>query len=452
MSSWDKAEAWIAAATAHVRWKAARPALARELRGHLEDTAAALTAGGADTAFAQDAAVASMGDADEVGRQLNAAWRPKTSFLLPVCAAALCAFGTAAQTLCAGASLWRGFVLFFAAGVICCLFALLPLERMAQKGISAYLCYAAFLLAAVFFAPYRVNGRGVWLLSRVLFSCDYLFLFFPFFFALLIARLQKKGLFGILLAGLATVPTLAAALLMPSLSIFLLCAVSGLVLLTGAVLSGKMGCTKGAGLLLIWAPTCMVILFVIWRYGIYTPYFAHRLAAYLHPDADPYGVGWQTLTVRRVLAESGAFSAAGAESLSLLPTASSDLILTAFIGQMGWWVLWAVGLLLLALLLRGALAANRQQTLTGGLAAASAVLALGFESLLALLNALALMPPLSTLPLPFFSAFSTLTSAALIGILLAALRWSDLLQDPPFSPAAKFSELTNDGELIIRFR
>lgn len=452
MFAWDNAEKWIHQVTSHVRFRAARPAVHRELKAHIEDAASALTAGGMNEEDAVEAAVLSMGDAAEVGGQLDTVWRPKRSFALPACAVALWAVGFIAQGICGVINVGLTVLVFLvAAGAFFC-FSRLPVDFLASRGGALYVGYLISLFFLLTFSPFSINGVNFFGYGNASFSCAYFFLFFPPFYALLISRLQGKGLCGILLAGCAILPVLFLAGTVPSVEMAFVCAVCGLVLLTGAVLSGKMGCTKKSGLALIWVPTLLVFWLCIFYFILRHPYFSHRLNAFLHPEMEPLGAGWQTLMVREVLQEAGGFFGVGSAVLQKLPDAAGGFLLTAFIGSLGWWVLGVVVALLLALLCKGAVVANRQHTLTGGLLAASVVLALGFQSVLFILANLALIPPLSALPIPFFSNVSTLFSAMLVGILAAALRWDDLLCDPPFSEVKKVLQLQKDGSLVIRFR
>lgn len=76
--SWD---AWVEKASSHIRFKPDRKAVERELLCHLADKTEALEQGGMSSYDAKKQALACMGDADEVGRQLAAVHKPWLGYL-----------------------------------------------------------------------------------------------------------------------------------------------------------------------------------------------------------------------------------------------------------------------------------------------------------------------------------------------------------------------------------
>lgn len=86
----DKDE-YLDSVTQEISFKAARKYLRRELEMHIEDKTQEFAA--ADNANAEQLAVASMGDAKEAGRALNAVHRPRTEWGVIACALLLAAAG-----------------------------------------------------------------------------------------------------------------------------------------------------------------------------------------------------------------------------------------------------------------------------------------------------------------------------------------------------------------------
>lgn len=72
---------WAARACSHIRFRPDRAAVEKELLAHLEDEATALLESGLTGEQAQKKALDSMGDADEVGRQLAAVHRAWLGYL-----------------------------------------------------------------------------------------------------------------------------------------------------------------------------------------------------------------------------------------------------------------------------------------------------------------------------------------------------------------------------------
>ena len=75
-------KSWAFQACAHIRFKPDRAAVEEELLAHLEDKAEAILREKELTVYeAERQALVSMGDADEVGRQLAAVYRPWLGYL-----------------------------------------------------------------------------------------------------------------------------------------------------------------------------------------------------------------------------------------------------------------------------------------------------------------------------------------------------------------------------------
>ena len=78
MLNWER---WCRTASLHIRFKPDRAAVEAELLAHLEDKAEVLRQSGLSQERAAEQALASMGDADEVGRQLAAVHKPWLGYL-----------------------------------------------------------------------------------------------------------------------------------------------------------------------------------------------------------------------------------------------------------------------------------------------------------------------------------------------------------------------------------
>ena len=74
-------ESWAHRAARHIRFKPDRAPAEEELLAHMEDRAEALIGGGMPVRDAEQAALAAMGDADEVGAALAAVHKPWLGYL-----------------------------------------------------------------------------------------------------------------------------------------------------------------------------------------------------------------------------------------------------------------------------------------------------------------------------------------------------------------------------------
>ena len=83
---------------AQVRWKQAHPVIARELADHIEDERQGFIAQGLPEEAAENQAIKAMGDALEVGRRFDEAYRPQKNWSVWIPFAVLMVFGFFART------------------------------------------------------------------------------------------------------------------------------------------------------------------------------------------------------------------------------------------------------------------------------------------------------------------------------------------------------------------
>lgn len=452
MAVWQEADRWLAQVTGCMRWKKARPVVQKELADHLEDQTGALLAAGCEEQAARAAALRQMGDAETVGRQLDAAWRPGRSVALPTLAVALCAAGILCRLALAGAgaqALVKSLAALLLGAAVCFGISRLSMQRLADFAPVAYGIFAALCLVGALWLP-TINGRPYFFVARgVSFGTDVLFLLFPVLYTFLVWRQRGRGLWGVATAllWLVPVPILAAAnMCLYAGAVSVLC---GIALLLGAVYSGQMGCTKRAGLLFVTVACLVGICGCLFLGMAVAPYFWTRLLAWLDPYADPMGMGYLPLAARAVFGECSLFSGASAETLNRLPDVAGSMLVTWCVGRFGFWVLAVIGLLLAALLWCGAKAALAQPSLLGRLTAASVVLVF-LSTALFYLTASFGVGMFYSASLPFFGNVSMVTSGLLLGVLLSAQREGALWSDAAALTLGPVCTLAADGSLVIR--
>ncbi|HDQ14748.1 MAG TPA: putative lipid II flippase FtsW [Sediminispirochaeta sp.] len=150
-----------------------------------------------------------------------------------------------------------------------------------------------------------------------------------------------------------------------------------------------------------------------------------RLIAFIDPDSDPIGIGYQVLAAREAIVTGriwGKGFGQGAEKLGGLPEAHSDFIFAVYAEELGFvGVLFVVGLFF-ALALKGyaiALRYEQSQDKFGFLLAFGLTSCLVFQAFINIAVASGLLPA-TGLPLPFFShgGSSMVVSLVMVGLLL----------------------------------
>lgn len=418
-------EEYLEAVGAEIRWRRARRPLLRELSDHIADQAAAFQAQGLEDGPALERAVAEMGDPAAVGRDLDRLHRPQNHWGLALGVLFLLLAGLLLQHLSARflqdseADYYfrrQGFGALLSVGVLAGLWfsdctLLLRRRWMAPAALGV-------LLAACL-----AGGIGLpWLRARTLVT--YLTLLMPVLYAALLCRLRGRGGGAVLLCGLLAAVLPLPAFLSPSVTAWAVSAGTMLLTLEAAVGLGWFAGRRGRNLLLAWGPALSLGALLLLR----SPGFLLRLQVFLHPEGDPYGAGFQYLTLRAgELLFPGEFYGN-----------ACDYFLAFLAQALGRWVFpAAAGLLLLSavLLLRRT---ARLQSRAGKLLALSALLPLLLQAGLYLLFNLG-WSPLGPLSLPFLSYGMgyLAVNAALVGVLLSVFRMDRLLRDGPATDPAR---------------
>lgn len=441
----DRLSEYLEAVGAQIRWKRARRPLLRELSDHIADQAAAFEAEGQSPGEALSAAVAEMGEPEEVGRELDRLHRPQNRWGLALTVAVLLGVGLALQLLAYQIIGDEPSVYYFrrqavglvlAVGVLVCLwfsdYTLLFRRRWVPLAVMAALCLG--------FVPI-LWMRTSWYISLYRFLL-YPSLLLPIPYAALLVRLRGKGPLAVLLCGIAALALPFTALLAPHLTAWLVSAGSMLVVLLTAVRLGWFRGKRRWNALAALGPTLAAALGMgCWLAR--SDYTQMRMAAFWNPALDPLGYGWWYAHLR-----------AGEVTYT-----SPDLLLAEVSQGLGRWVFWAAAagiILLAALLLRRIF---RLRSRTGKLTALAALCPLLFQAVIYWLYNLGWWPS-GALSLPFLSYGVTflLVDAALAGVLLSVFRMDALVRDAVAASARPVSlpEALNiplgRGSLHIEYR
>lgn len=165
---------------------------------------------------------------------------------------------------------------------------------------------------------------------------------------------------------------------------------------------------------------CATAIFAF--YLVRTPYQLSRISAFLSPEKDPLGNGFQVIQSKLAIGSGGIFRLSIGESIQklfFLPYAHTDYIYAIIGEELGFVGTMAVLVLFVALLWRGILISRKAPSLFSQLAAAGITAAVFFQAMLNISVVLGLGPP-TGLPLPMISygRSSLLMTLFSIGILL----------------------------------
>ena len=419
-----------------IRWKKARPVVARELEHHLEDQRDDFAAAGHPPEEAERLAVEEMGDPVAVGTALDGIHRPRPQWGLLGLTLLLALAGAVLRV-----ALTRGWeyqaihplrsLLLLALGAACLVGGYaLDYSRLARHAGAVYLGALAAGMLSLWLSPVRNN---------VSYYTRYLVLVYPTVYALWLyaCRGRDRGWLRLALAVAGGVPLAALCALVPSTQALLVLLVTGAVLLLLAVRMDWFGVPRGRA--------CALVLGLAGAMAAAGVYHAWpRLYQAFHPECDPMGRGYQAMTVRSTLRGAkwvgeGTLGAPyagfpyGYEEI--VPGANTDFFPTTLIHALGWLpfllLVLAVSLLLLWLLRR----CLRQRNQAGRLLALSVGLSLGLQAAFGVTLNLGLV--LFSAQVPFLTGnFHTAVCMGLVGLALSVFRTDALAWEDAQRPTA----------------
>ena len=449
--------AYLETVQEQIRWKRARPVLARELERHLEDQRDAFLQEGKTPEEAERLAVEDMGDPVMVGTELDRVHRPRPQWGLLGLTLALAVIGAVLRA-----------AFFQIGGDYPYIFTHALKKVLLSLGLGT-----AALLGMYFWDVSRLvrHARAVYIgalaagvltlpLTRAAVSyytrCTVLL--YPVVYALWLYSFRSKGWRGFALAISGGVPLAAICCLAPSGLGLLLLLLSGLALTLYA--AGRdwfgVGRWKGVGAALA-VPA--VLLACLISQG-YLHSFRNRMQAALHAELDPQGGGfmgwmlnmfWKDVPPLRQYESFGAAVHAGArvrvftDGTNLLGSPlpidfSNDLLPVTMAVQWGWVPLLVLLAALAALLVWMLAKGLRQSYLPGRFVVLAVVLTLGLQTLFSAALNFGFVLFSASLPL-IVGNLQTVVDMALIGLALSVFRGGSIAREEAETPLPRRKRL-----------
>ena len=409
-----------------IRWKRARPVVARELEQHLNDQRGAFLEEGNTPETAERLAVEEMGDPVTVGTELDRVHRPKPQWWLLTATIALALLGGFLRVwlTASGADMYEAISPFrtaiaLALGTACLLGAyFLDYTWLTHHAFGVYIGALAAGVLSLWLSPD---------INYVSYYTRYVVLLYPTVYAVWLYHCRRKRWKGLLLAILGGVPLAIIGWLAPYVLGVLLLMVTGFVLLLTAADMDWFGVgrAKTAAVALgMAAAIAGSVVWQVWKNG----WCQGRLLRFLHPELDPLGGGYQAMTVRKALSVSqwrgtGNWSETGAvfPFERSVPDWTLDFLPTTVIYKLGWLpfilLVLAVGGLMLWLLWK----CLRQKNQTGRLVALSVIAPLTLQTVFSVMQNLGYILFSASMPL-VTGNLPTVITMGLIGLALSVFR------------------------------
>jgi len=440
---------YVQQVSAQLRWKRARPGVERELSSHLQDQYDALRARGLTEVEAEAETLLRMGDAVDIGIQLDRVHRPRPHWGLLLLTASLVLAGLLIHLFVTYDGDYGYRLSSHLLGIALGTGALLGAYFLDYTLPVRYPLPACLLLAVPVLAGLpgnRVNGVSFYAVQATL--------LLPLCFAVLLCALRGKGWRGPVFAVLGLGTLCVLSLLPPSLGGCVTVLVSGAVLLAAALWADWFAVGRRRGLLLL-AGLAAVTLSAAAGLFTVSPTLQQRLLTALFPALEPQGTGWMGLQVRALLQGARFLGPGSAGDTVILPELfHPDFLLTWLIHRFGWIMLVLFLVLFSAFFVLAFRACLRQTTAAGRLIALSVVLTLLCETVLyCTYNLGFLLVHGISLPLVSYGNTALVLNLALIGVMLSVFRTGSLAEPVSSSPRSPSHRIRlQDGELIISLK
>lgn len=243
MESLDDVKKYSQTVCEQIRWKKARPLVAREIEDHIYDQRDALISNGYSEETATKNAVAQMGDAVLVGFELDKTHKPRPQWIMILLTAALMFIGILSNYYIAASKFSRDSFHFLPFMVPLLIFVFCYYVDFTIWGKYAIPCYYVIVILSVIGLLYNSElADQHWFHRGVMpFNLSYLSLIYPLVYALFVYAMHNKGYRGILFCLLSYLPLAAILLSVHTLSGYQLFSVTACILICISILKGWMG-------------------------------------------------------------------------------------------------------------------------------------------------------------------------------------------------------------------
>lgn len=433
-----------------IRWKRARTPLLAELEDHLESEAEYGLDLGLTPEAARTEALRQMGDAVQVGQELDRVHRPKPQWGLLSLTVLLAVAGALLRMVVArGSTVGEPErVLFYLGLGLAALFVFYFLDY-SFLGKYAGIVYAGAVVLGIISLVVSPRYAGTSYYTRY-----FVVMLYPTIYAALVFRLGAKGWLGLLLALLALLPLGWICLAAPSFLGLLILLLTGGITLCWSIRCGWFRVPQGRAIGLLTALLLLGIGSVLFTAR---PALSRRLLIASQPALDAQGYGYAAMRITDALEHARLWGAASVEAadlqiaVSLVPGWDTDALLTSIICRLGWIPFGLLCAGLSVLFVWCLIRVLRQRSALAQLMGVAILVTLIVQAVCSMVMNLGFVLLSATCPFLMGNLHSVL-DLALMGLLLSMLRQEKLPGNRIPQKKRTSRILWRSGELVIRVR
>ncbi|MFL0268002.1 FtsW/RodA/SpoVE family cell cycle protein [Candidatus Clostridium radicumherbarum] len=409
----QKIDEYLSSLCSQIRNSKVHSDVREEVRIHIEEIAQEYTEGGFTVDEAVNKAIAQMGDASLIGKELNKVHKQRPEWSIVILTSIFAIIGLSTIFIMGSSGLLTQYSMVTRSVTstligVACAALLYYFDYMKIKGYSIYIYFGTVAVAmyTIFFCP-TVNGRAYLFIGI---GIDFIAIS-PFLFTTALAgilenfnwRETKNAIYG------------SFQLAFPALLMILGRSLSAMVAYSLAVLVLLIISGVRVRNIFILVASCIA---AFWMYILKEPFHIKRLLIFLYPEKDPTGSGYLNIQLNKLVHSAGLFGQGFAFNGRLLPNIHSDFIFTYIIYTFGWIAGILIAVLVILFLVRISHIAIYVKSSYGKLLICGFVAIFSVQFLWNILMNLNLAP-IATMGLPFISYGNSqfVVNMAVIGLI-----------------------------------
>ncbi|GAA0182849.1 FtsW/RodA/SpoVE family cell cycle protein [Clostridium sediminicola] len=423
-----------------VKYKKVHPALTNELKGHIDELIDEYIENGINKEEAAQKAIKQMGDPLEIGKKLNKTHKPKTEWSILALIVANVFIGTvtflsiaSTNTIATSTTSYLAYVIIgLVACISCYLFDYTKIEKYSLHIFITTICFLFFSQLS----QTKVNGLPFLRIGP--FSIMPATLVIPLFLISFAGLLNKwctdsiknmVKLIGIAFIGILTF------LAIPSIANAIILCCGYLIMFTVALTTKNFKGNKKNYLLALYGSGISLVLLPLYFLVAFEPYRMNRLLAFINPNSDPNGSGYQYLMLNKLLSHSkfighneSLFMNINGSNHFTLPEMNTDFAFTYIISAFGWIAGAFVIIIFAVTIIRMFFATKKIHSSFGKYIASSIITVFSLQVFANILMNLGMFPIIGiSLPFISYGGSNFITNMILLGLLLSVYRRKDLI-------------------------
>lgn len=341
-----------------IKYKPIRKEIGQELENHIEEAKEEFMKKGESEEVAIDKAIQEMGDAQNLGKQLNKIHKPKLDYKLLILLVILLCFTFLVACIKTSAHLFSiGEIPFFVKTIIFLIIGFvlgtviyfMDYTKIAKYSNYIYVLASVLIIYAVTFSNYQVNGIPHINIGNI-FTVSVNTVSMPLFLIAFIGFMQDFGKHKLEI-GIANIKTITIdknLIKIIILSVFSLMLLMTIPSMTSAFVLGisyfiianiyitKKSKNKVLNMLKLWTVPCILGIIVI-TICILEPYRLDRIMLSFYPELDPAGGGWTGINKEIIINSANLFGEADdmSNAIELFDEGTSEAFIS-ILAHCGW--------------------------------------------------------------------------------------------------------------------